>query len=222
MTDKIQLSATDILPQRPFTYPAHIDNDRRILRYMVDRLWLVLKYADFYDHAQQPLTLSEPAFHRLVFAKDAPLHAQQQLMVVGFFGDRRPTANEALASEFDATLIKEIPDHPGIFSYCTLELDGGNYANMVLFNTPDAKLHWSRSQAHAKAVQKLAPSYYYSVRLHNGVLPQGLPGSEQLRLERVKYFDYRSTPHWRAERILVENTTIHKAEEEGVTRPSRR
>lgn len=222
MTDKIQLGATDILPQRPFTHPAHIDNDRRILRYMVDRLWLVLKYADFYNHAQQPLILSEPTFHRLVFAKDARLHAQQQLMVVGFFGDRRPTANEALATEFDATLIKEIPDHPGIFSYCTLELDGGNYANMVLFNTPDAKLNWSRSQAHTQAVEKLAPSYYYSVRLHNGVLPHGLPGSDQLQLERIKYFDYRSTPVWRADRILVNNVTTGKAEEEGEIRPSPR
>lgn len=198
------LDANDILEERPFTHPAHIDTDRRILCYMIDHLCLILQYTEFYQHLQQPMTLSQPTFHRVVLAANAHARMHNRLMMVGFFGERRPNADQNLAFEFDAILIKELPAHTGILSYCTLQIDNGDYANLVLFDSESAKSEWGRSRAHAEAVEKLAPNYYFSVRIHNGVLPHGVTSGAQLKIERIKYFDYRDGVLWRAIRQLVD------------------
>ena len=211
MTAIIQLGADEIVETRPFTHPDHVADDRRILRYMVDQLCLILEYVDFYQHLQQPMEFYQPAFHRVVFSPTARDRVNQPLMLVGFFGDRRPAADATQVSELDDILIKEIPNHPGIFSYCTLEVKGNNYANLVLFGSDEAKQQWGASQAHAEAAQQLAPAYYNSVRIHNGILPHGLAASHLLHLERVKYFDYTHRPMWRAIRHLETAAPSHSA-----------
>ncbi len=85
-----------------------------------------------------------------------------------------------------------------------MALISGNYSNLVLFAHEDAKVRWSRSKAHHQAVSALAPNYYRSIRLYNGILPQGIRHSASLRLGRVKYFDYGHDPCWRAVREFSE------------------
>lgn len=46
------------------------------------------------------------------------------------------------------------------------------------------------------------PLYYASVRIHNGFLPGGPAGPHSIRLLFSKYWDYTSTPVWRADRDL--------------------
>jgi hypothetical protein len=82
-------------------------------------------------------------------------------------------------------------------------LANGDYGNLVLFTDEKARDHWSTSQAHAQAVRSLAPSYYLSVRIYNGRLPDGIINSSKLHLTRAKYYDYCSQPMWRAVREIA-------------------
>ncbi|MFQ5400577.1 MAG: hypothetical protein ACE5E7_13390 [Anaerolineae bacterium] len=199
----ICLQAKEIVRARPFTDPDHIANDRNTLRYMLTQLCLLLEYP--YRIPRTVLfTRSEDDewFHRLVLPRPEQLRVQKPVTVVGFFGQRREKANLELAHEFDRILIAEIDDHPGLLSYSTMALAGGNYGNLVLFANRNARNHWSTSQAHAQAVNMLAPGYYRSVRIYNGRLPDGIANSRGLRLTRAKYFDYCSDPLWQAVREI--------------------
>lgn len=101
----------------------------------------------------------------------------------------------------DELLVSRLPQQEGILSYSTMELDSGNYGNLVLFETPYAKEQWGTNKMHDKAVE-LAPSYYESVRIYNGFLPEGILEEYRLELTLVNYFDFRSETTWRASRKL--------------------
>jgi len=206
MKNVVQLSPTDIVAERPFTHPNHTPDDYKTLRYMVRQLRLALKNPHMLPDVPQTILFNMPGQsswqHRQVLAN--PHHFQQinSILVVGFFGLSRSQANIELAQEFDKTLLQEIPLNEGLISYCTMLLKDGNYANLVLFTCEEAQMMWSRSDAHAKAVYDLSPSFYHSVRIYNGRLPQGIQQSDKLQLSKARYFDYDSSPMWRAVRTL--------------------
>ena len=202
MNGIIALGPADIVGERPFTHPDHTITDLSVLRYMVDRLRLILEYPHLYGGLPQLLRLQQPAAHRLVIIQPDRLKALDHLTVVGFFGERRPDADPSITDEFDTILIDEFPHHPDLLSYSTLALTAGNFGNLVLFARPEAKQHWSKSKAHAQAANKLAPDYYASVRIYNGLLPDGVGNSKTLRLDHVKYFDYQNSLLWQAVRNL--------------------
>lgn len=198
------LDPTDVLHNRPFTHPNHIVGDVNSLRYMVDQLCMFLDVPRLCADRSPPLVVHQPPgdqwTYRLVVVRPDELRAGRQLTFVGFLGQRREGADKELAHQFDRMLVDEIPDYPGLLSYSTMALISGNYSNLVLFTDPSAKQQWSRSQAHAQAVNRLAPDYYHSVRLYNGFLPRGIHASRELQLERIKYYDYRDDPWWHAVR----------------------
>ena len=204
----ITLQPTDVLHNRPFTHPNHIVGDLNSLRYMVDQLCMFMEAPHLYERRSPPIVVHQPPVdqwtYRLVIVRPEELRAEQELTFVGFLGQRRDDADEELAHEFDRALVAEIPDYPGLLSYSTMALISGNYSNLVLFTNPAAKQQWSRSQAHAQAVNRLAPDYYLSVRLYNGVLPRGIHASRDLRATRVKYYDYQDDPWWHAVREFPE------------------
>src|SRR5512132_2810054 len=68
----------------------------------------------------------------------------------------------------DDELIREFPAHPGILSYSSLEVGGGDWGNLILVAGDDAREHWRTSERHAHAVRELAPRHYTDVRLHVG------------------------------------------------------
>jgi len=47
--------------------------------------------------------------------------------------------------------------------------------------------------------RELAPRYYVTIRLHNGLLPCGL-ASSQMILNATKYYDFQSEELWQAVR----------------------
>ena len=204
----ITLQPTDVLQNRPFTHPNHTVGDVNSLRYMVDQLCMYMEPPRLDEKGSRPIIVHQPPgdqwTYRLVIVQPEELLAERPLTFVGFLGQRREGADQELAHEFDRTLVAEIPDYPGLLSYSTMALISGNYSNLVLFSDPSAKQQWSRSQAHAQAVNRLAPDYYVSVRLYNGVLPRGIHASRDLRLERIKYYDYRDDPWWHAVREFPE------------------
>jgi hypothetical protein len=208
MYDVTVLTPTGIVPQRPFTDPTHIRGDVNSLQYMVDQLCLFLEHSH-HKSGEPPIVVHRPGpekyIYRLVVIQPEQLMEPKQITCVGFLGQRRPDADVALAHEFDKILVSELQDHPGLYSYSTMNLITGNYSNLVLFADEEAKNHWSRSKAHAQAVSKLAPNFYLTVRLYNGLLPRGIVDSNALTLTRIKYFDYQGTPWWQAVREMVPN-----------------
>ncbi|MFZ1399957.1 MAG: hypothetical protein WAS33_23835, partial [Candidatus Promineifilaceae bacterium] len=142
-------------------------------------------------------------FQRQVLAHPAHFQSHSLFHIVGFFGQSRSQVNIDLAQDFDLTLLAEIPQHDGLSSYCTMQLKDGNFANLVLFIDEQSQMHWSRSEAHAKAVYELSPGFYHSVRIYNGRLPQGIHHSDALTLHKARYFDYDESPMWRGVRTLA-------------------
>ncbi len=207
MESVVQLSPTDIVAERPFTHPTHIPGDLNTLRYMARQLCLALQNPHMPTDSPQTILFNLPDksswIHRQVLTNPQQFHEIMLIHVVGFFGQSRSQADIELAQEFDTTLMKEIPQHEGLLSYCTMLLKDNNYANLVLFANETAQMAWSRSEAHAKAVYELSPGYYHSIRIYNGRLPQGIHQSEALFLHKARYFDYDQTPVWRGVRTLV-------------------
>lgn len=207
MENVVQLSPTDILAERPFTHSTHIPGDLSTLRYMAGQLCLTLQNPHMSTDLPQTILFNLPGksswIHRQVLANPQHFEKTNLIHVVGFFGQSRSQADIELAQEFDLTLMKEIPLHEGLISYSTMLLKDGNYANLVLFTSEMAQMGWSRSEAHAKAVYELSPSYYHSIRIYNGRLPHGIQQSNALILQKARYFDYDQYPMWRGLRTLA-------------------
>lgn len=198
------LGPADRVEGRNFTNPDQIPYDVNTIRYMTNQVYRFLKHPQLYTGLKRPIIIYRPDkvnwLYRLVIPDPDTLLALQEIAFVGFLGKRREDANLALGDEFDEILVEEIPDHPGMLCYCTMGQLCGNFSNLVLFADESVKEDWSKSKAHAQAAGKLAPEYYHSIRLYNGRLPKGVYDSESLYLTKVKYFDYRETPGWRAVR----------------------
>jgi len=196
------LGPADRVEGRPFTDPEQIPNDVNALRYMTDQVCLFLRTPRLYAGLKRPIIVHRPEkgrwIYRMVIPDPDKLFAPDEIAFVGFLGKRREGADIALADEFDEILVAEIPDHPGLLCYSTMAQMCGNFSNLVLFADESVKTEWSKSKAHAQAVGKLAPDYYDSVRLYNGLLPKGVSDSQSLQLTKVKYFDYQEEPGWRA------------------------
>jgi len=87
----------------------------------------------------------------------------------------------------DTKMIVELMNTPGILSYSSLELRDGNWCNLVLLSDLDAKIHVKNSDTHKYAAYDLAPHYYEWIRLHNGVIPDGI-GSNRLIQYKVRHY----------------------------------
>ena len=204
----LTLKPAEIVQERPFTNPDRIDRDVNTLRFMVDQLCVFME--DHYSDAnlQSPIIVHRPHrdnwFYRQVIARPAVLSQSGNLAFVGFLGHRRADANLTLGDEFDETLVNEIPDYAGLLSYSTMALVSGDFSNLVVFTKPSIKEQWSNSKAHDQAVRKLAPDYYWSIKLYNGKLPNGITDSRALQLTRIKYYDYQVNPRWHAVREFPE------------------
>lgn len=205
----LMLSANQLLSDRPFTQPEHIPPERLTMCAMVDSLCQLIESRPDVLRQPRPIFLYQEETggrqQRLVINRPERLTMGHPVTVVGFFGQKLERADLLpLRNEFDQALIAEFPKHPDLLSYSTLELADGNFGNLVLFARSEAKNHWNSCTIHARAVRELAPEYYASVRLYNGVLPRGLAASRALRLTRVKYYDYTTQPVWRALRKLYQ------------------
>lgn len=207
MVGVVALKPDEVVAGRPFTDIAHTQTDLTIMRYLATHLKLVL---DCEQDSTEKRPLLERYFptperwwHRVMITQPERLAATRPLVVVGFFGQRRTNGNrtkEALIHTLDRAMIGELPAHKELLAYTTLALPTGNYSNLVVFAREEGIRHWGRSQMHAQAVRELTPDYYLSVRLYNGLLPNGLCDADSLKLTLVKYYDYQETPQWRAVR----------------------
>ena len=139
---------------------------------------------------------------RIYYIPPALLFDLHNLTVVGFFGQKRPNADIKPLLAADKAFEATFHDHPGLLSLSTVRLPDGDFGNLVLFTDSEAKDHWNHSPLHYQLVAEISPPYYRSIRLNNGILPNGLDAPDKLTLVRTRYIVYSSDPPWRALRPL--------------------
>lgn len=194
------------LDRRAFTDLHHSTYDLQVMRFMVTCVCLLLAQRPDQDGDQQALVHYYPDngswVYRIVITQPQVVQSQKHITVVGFFGHRNPDADLPLAQKLDHNLLPELFRHKELLCYMSLALPTRNFANLVLFLSQKGKIEWGNSRLHAEAVDELTPDFYENIRLYNGQLAQGITEIDSLRLDVVKYFDYRSDPIWRAQRTL--------------------
>jgi hypothetical protein len=200
----IRLGPLDAASGRPFTAPEHSHADLATLEYIRARLrhtlaaWdAPLDQPDQSEVHVQYVYDEHQRMHRMVIRDHAALASNSELAVVGFFGEQRGRANPALLQDIDTELIQEFLQHRYVLSYSSLELADGNWGNLVILQHAEGIEHWRASQRHAYAARELAPQFYARIRLHNGLLPNGL-ASARLILTSTKYYDFEGQDQWRA------------------------
>jgi len=192
------LAAQECRPDRPFTDLEQTAHDYAVMADALESLRRLLSLPGQWGERQE--WEEKGCYRRLILGNCQLLRTLPRLVFVGFFGQRRRGITVERINGLDEDLLTELSRQPGVLAYYTLELPHGDYGNLVLFSSEEAKHHWSTSRLHTDAVRELAPTYYTSVRIHNGAIAGGLLGNEPLLIERTKYYDYEQP--WRAVREL--------------------
>ena len=205
MDEEEVLGAEEVPAGRAFAHPDRTLEDFAALREMAAALARLCRGP--LPDSPRPLLLdaARPGGrgHRVVLCDERRLGAAPAPRLVGFFGEKRAGVDPTPLDETDDGLIAEFPAHPGILSYSSLELLGGDWGNLIVLDPPEAREHWRTSPRHAYAAGELAPRHYTVVRLHRGRFAGGLLAEPPLVLEETKYYDFRGLTPWRAIRRLA-------------------
>jgi hypothetical protein len=167
----------------------------------LERLWARLRSVPTPEQGMptepRPLVLSlhEPdgRAHRIVLSRFERLLQGGDFTFVGFFGLRSPErpAYQKRLDELDAGLLAEFGRNAALLTYNSVEVvAGGNWANLVLFESPGGIDAWREGALHQRVVSELAPHVYSAIRLHTGTLVGGLADDARFRLKVTKYYDY--------------------------------
>ena len=161
MNEPAILSANELVPGRPFSDPQHGREDLQIMRSMAQQL------VDIYDDpvvcdfipGSRPVCQSDKQgrFFRIYYIQPGLLFELHKLTVVGFFGQKRSNANIKPLLEADKKLEETFHAHPGLLSLSTVRLPDGDFANLVLFTSSEAKDNWNYSPLHYDLVAKVSP-----------------------------------------------------------------
>lgn len=202
--DSQVLGITEAVRRRPFTSPDLYPADRAVLSYMLADLRAQLASATAIEAYETIEWVVHGRKRRTIVCDPQTLSlADVDVNVVGFFGERNEERDGTPLEEANAEIVLEFRNYPGILSYNSMELADGNWANLVLHDKPDTREYWRASRRHAEAAEKLSPLYYRTVRIHNGLLPGGLHGGEEIEIESTKYWDFSGPKVWRAARDLT-------------------
>ncbi len=170
--------------------------DLCVLRHMAHALYVTLSLQDPEAKQSQPLLYSmqerRGRAHRIVIYRPRDLAAGNTMPFVGFIGGTRQPSLPHIAAaieRFDQQLVVELANAPGILSYSSLQLRGGNWYNFALFNDAGAKTIFHRMETHTYAAHTIAPQYYDWIRLRHGVL-SGTLADSTLRLHYTRFFTF--------------------------------
>lgn len=201
----VTLGLLDTVEGRPFTAPGETERDLAILRTILAGIRDAVVHAPIEELVpyQRVIWRLGELTHRLVICDRDRLAAHPRLCVVGFFGQRRPGVDITPLEEANSAIVAEFTEYPGILTYSSMELRGGNWANMVLHDDPIDTEYWRRSELHAQAVRMLSPRHYRSVRIHNAVLSAPLSENPAIELLRTKYYAWDAGEMWRAVRPVA-------------------
>jgi len=199
-TPAVTLLPNQKVADRSFSDPAWSERDCSALEGIAERLRCVLRtekpsvQTDRLDIFY--LTEHDGCAHRVVIVNRDGLLNGERLTVVGFFGQRREDADMQATLRADAVMLQQFTEQPHLLSYSSRQFPDDQWANLVLFNSPDGLHHWGANSYHSRAAKEISPSYYNSIRLHNGWLEGGLWSGNPIRLARTKYYDFRGESLW--------------------------
>jgi len=200
------LGPDDVVEGRMFAHPDHVTSDRSTLCLLIRDVHGRLKSAD--GPVETWIPSPEQWYRHVIIPRPNDISSHDRLTVIGFFGRRRDIVSLEVArgiQDMSAELDRRIPEVEGVLAYSThLLVDELNYANLVLLANPDTIGAWRDVPPHPVAAGELSKQYYAFVRIYHGsVEVSELAREGAIRLERVKYWDYRSDPTWTAHRQLV-------------------
>ncbi|XP_038054586.1 uncharacterized protein LOC119726800 [Patiria miniata] len=138
-----------------------------------------------------------PERHPAATTGDRPSsRPDKKLNFVGFLGRRSDRAPELMsrADEIVEGLQELMCGQPDILLYGTgaWSAEDPNHYNLVVIRNEEAGKTWKEGELHRReAINNLSPKYYTTVRIHTGVLPDGLD-SKELQLKRSVFLDYRA------------------------------
>lgn len=193
----IQLAADEVVPGRPFTAAQESERDLETMNRMLTTLRRHVdgirldgpSRAEYRDEGEHLIVLPHPEL----------IAVTSTLIAVGFFGQARASVDHQPIIDLEHRLIDDMPNDPGLVAYHNCHWPGAGWGNLVLFTDVGAKDGWGHDDDHRRAVER-SPDHYHSIRLHNGVLPGGLGGSDSIRLVATKYLEFGADGQWRAVR----------------------
>lgn len=206
MKDHVHVGPYEKVKGRPFTDLKHSVKDLARLVKMTHQLVETFQDPESCDFSKTGRAVSQTDMWgneiKIYYIRPGVLFHRKNLTVVGFFGHRRAGADTEPIIRADNEFKKIYYDFEGLLSLSTASLPSGDFANLVLFTDDETKDQWNFNPTHYETVNEISPPYYSSVRLNNGILPDGVQSPERMRLTRVRYLDYTATPHWRAIRKI--------------------
>ncbi|XP_046545863.1 uncharacterized protein LOC124255959 [Haliotis rubra] len=158
----------------------------------------MLQYLKHMDNGNQARVVFPQGMSVVQEYRERAKTGDSVLYFVGFIGEKLDTVDDSMdkqAWQMDAVLIAELKSQEDILAYCSAERSpGGNWGNLVLFRHPRAIQKWSQLKIHDNAIRDISPAYYTSIRIHRGVLPQGL-ASDRFTVERTLFVNYDNITH---------------------------
>ncbi len=175
--------------------------DLAVLRYMARKLYMALQSLDLPTATSLPSIYSSEERrnreHRIVIFNYQELLLNKSLTFVGFISGKQEAIDAAVVSgitRMDDQLLAELVKTPGVLGYSSLKLRKDSWYNLVLFRDATIREHVKGSTTHAYAAYRLAPLYYEWVRLHHGILPNGLAQGD-MQLLGTKYYTFHVRPY---------------------------
>ena len=168
--------------------------DLVVLRYMVQKICKMLHSMEQPFAGSFPLSYSLNVCHhrqqRVILYDPEFLLRNTTFSFVGFVSGKQKTVDPSIDNEMqrvDALLTKELIGAPGLLCYSSLELRTDKWYNLVLLANFNIKTHLRSSPTHCYGAYQLAARYYEWIRLHSGIITDGL-SRNILHLQKTKYY----------------------------------
>ncbi len=170
-----------------FADAAHVEDDLTLL----ERLRVALRAAPRINGQQRLRSGGE--MHRIAVPDWVALSQGRAAVGVGFFGQARADVDHAPISLMEDEIVERAASLDGLLVYHNALLEAGRWANLVAFESVSA-VDALRGDAVHEAAVTLTPVHYASLRLHRGVLADGVLGLAPFALERTLFFDFSEVP----------------------------
>ena len=187
-------------------------SDLLVLKCMRQRMRVTLHQLEPCATSQRPILYNfqerHGRIHRIALYNCQALLQCPTLAFVGFISRKQKMLDASIVDEIhtiDAQLVAEMVNNPGVLGYSSLELRTGIWCNLVLMENIEAKQQVLRTETHAHAAYSLAPRYYEWIRLHTGIMPNGLFHDEMKALH-TRFYAFQAAQQ---KPVIQEHTYVH-------------
>ena len=190
-TESSQLHSLD---SSPLQASWQVRLDLRVLRYMAHSVHfrLLRSASEATLPSMEYIVERRKRTHRVIIYQQQENLLQASLLFVGFVSGMQPHVSPVIAQEIqrvDQLFIAELAHNAGLLSYSSLELNPGQWYNLVLLSDLAAKTYFKESSTHRYAAYNLAMHYYAWIRLHHGIMPGGLE-SKHMLVQSTKLYSF--------------------------------